>query len=94
MNKQFSDFFKLNSYDVVKGFVVAVLTSILSAVVGTLTNGEFPTLEQFKGIAIVGLSAGVAYLLKNWLTNSQGTLGTAEKQAPVVPLNNNQTPSA
>jgi hypothetical protein len=36
-----------------------------------LNTGIFPTtLEQWKPILLAGLTACLAYLLKNWLTNS------------------------
>jgi hypothetical protein len=70
---------KLNSSDILKGCVVAALSSILNAVVMILGTGALPTLENLRTQAIVGLSAGMAYLVKNLLTNSKDQLLRGEK---------------
>jgi hypothetical protein len=69
-----AEFGKINGADVVKGFVVAALTSLLNSVVVVLSTGALPTLDSLRGMAIVGLSAGMAYLVKNLLTNSRDQL--------------------
>jgi hypothetical protein len=40
-----------------------------------------PTLAQLKGIGMVALTAGVSYLLKNFLTNSADEVMTKEPTA-------------
>jgi hypothetical protein len=42
--------------------------------VATLDSGALPTLAELKSAGIVGLTAGISYLLKNLLTNSQGVV--------------------
>lgn len=66
-----SDFLKINTRDLVKGAVVAVLAVVTSGLVTILESGALPTVQQLKGIGMVALTAGVSYLLKNFLTNSQ-----------------------
>jgi VIT1/CCC1 family predicted Fe2+/Mn2+ transporter len=69
-----SNFLNLNVDDLVKGFIVAFLSTALTGVVSTLDSGVLPTLAELKTAAIVGLTAGISYLLKNLLTNSQGVV--------------------
>jgi VIT1/CCC1 family predicted Fe2+/Mn2+ transporter len=69
-----SNFLNLNFDDLVKGFIVAFLSTALTGVVSTLDSGVLPTLAELKTAAIVGLTAGISYLLKNLLTNSQGVV--------------------
>jgi VIT1/CCC1 family predicted Fe2+/Mn2+ transporter len=69
-----SNFLNLNSQDLLKGFIVAFLSAALTGVVATLDSGVLPTLAELKSAAIVGLTAGLSYLLKNLLTNSQGVV--------------------
>lgn len=65
-----SELFKLNWKDALKGCVVAVLSAGLTAVVTVLQSGAFPTTADWKNIAMVAVTAGASYILKNFLTNS------------------------
>ena len=69
-----SNFLNLNVDDLVKGFIVAFLSAALTGIVTTLDLGVLPTLTELKSAGIVGLTAGLSYLLKNLLTNSQGVV--------------------
>jgi hypothetical protein len=69
-----SSFLKLDTQDLVKGFVVAFLSASLTGLVAILDSGALPTLIELKQAGIVGLTAGLSYLLKNLLTNSQDEL--------------------
>lgn len=69
-----SNFLKLDTQDLVKGFVVAFLSAALTGLVATLDSGALPTIAELKQSGIVGLTAGLSYLLKNLLTNSQDEL--------------------
>ena len=69
-----SSFLKLDTQDLVKGFVVAFLSAGLTGLITTLDSGALPTLTELKQAGIVGLTAGLSYLLKNLLTNSQDEL--------------------
>lgn len=71
-------FLRINMDDVIRGFVVAVLSSILSSAVVILQAGNLPTLAQMKTIALIGISSGVSYLVKNLLTNSNDQLFKTE----------------
>ena len=69
-----SSFLNLNTQDLVKGFIVAFLSAALTGLVATLDSGALPSLVELKQAGIVGLTAGLSYLLKNLLTNSQDEL--------------------
>jgi VIT1/CCC1 family predicted Fe2+/Mn2+ transporter len=69
-----SNFLNLNVDDLVKGFIVAFLSTALTGLISTLDSGALPTLTELKSAGIVGLTAGLSYLLKNLLTNSQGVV--------------------
>lgn len=69
-----SSLLKINIRDLVKGFFVAVLTVIVSGLSTSLNTGHLPTETELKSLALIGLSAGGAYLLKNLFTNSNDQL--------------------
>lgn len=66
--------FSLNLNDLVKGFVVAFLTVVVSGVYSGLESGTLPTLNELKTLTLLGLASGASYLLKNFLTNSDDKL--------------------
>ena len=65
-----ANFLQINLDDLLRGLVVAVVSAILTAILPVIQNG-IPTVAQLQSIGIVGLTAGVAYLSKNLLTNSK-----------------------
>lgn len=73
-----SNLFTLSLKDVVKGFVVAFLTAFISGLSVSLESSALPTIPELQKFALIGLSAGIAYLLKNFLTNSEDKLITKE----------------
>lgn len=74
-----SKFLSLDTKDAINGFIVAFLSAALTAVLATLDSGTLPTLAELKSAGIIGLTAGLSYLIKNVLTNSNGELVKAEK---------------
>jgi hypothetical protein len=68
-----SDFLKLNVKDFIKGLIVSVISAVLTIISTTVQAGNFTF--DWKQIGIVALTAGVAYITKNFLTNSDGKLG-------------------
>jgi len=67
-----SKFFLLNWRDFLKGFIVAVITVLLTGLYQAIEAGQFPTSwTQWKAILIASLGAGIAYIIKNLLSNSQ-----------------------
>ena len=79
-----SIFGTINWSDVLKGFLLAILTVVITGIYTTLQLGQLPTLSQLGSLAIAGLSAGIAYLLKQVFTNSAGQLGTTESNVTTV----------
>lgn len=73
-----SSFGTLNLRDALNGFVVAFLAAALTALVDTLNKGQLPAVGDLKAIAIIGLTAGLSYIVKNLFSNSQGELLTKE----------------
>jgi hypothetical protein len=71
-----SAFGKLNKNDIVKGVIVAILTALVASLYNGLeTGGLSLTWLYFKPIVLSSLGAGLGYLLKNVLTNSNGQIG-------------------
>ena len=58
-----SEFLKLDQRDWLKGLVMVVLSSILTIALEVLQKGSLDF--DWNKIAVVGLTAGVAYILKN-----------------------------
>lgn len=80
-----TQFFTLGLRDIAKGFLVAMLTAIITGLGTVLQNGTIPTETELKNLVLIGLSAGIAYLGKNLLTNSNDQFLKKE------PKNNNPT---
>lgn len=57
--------FRLQGRDVARGALIAALTSVLTLVLDTVQAGSLTF--DWKLIGTTGLTAGVSYLLKNWL---------------------------
>jgi len=67
-----SNFLNLNWKDLAKGFIVAVIGALLTTVVALLEAGTIQwTWAFWQPVVYTSVGAGVAYLLKNWLTNSK-----------------------
>ena len=64
--------------DWVKSIIMAFLGTFITGLIKYLEMGTFPQGDQWKAIIITGLSTGLAYLLKNFLTNSQDKFITPE----------------
>lgn len=71
-----SSLFTLNSKDWIKGLVVAVLTAVITVVYSTIQTGTL--VLDWKAISIAGISAALAYITKNLLTNSSDQFLTKE----------------
>ena len=69
-----SGLFTLQSMDFIKGAVIAALTVMLGGILQILQNNALPTVEQLKVLGITGLTAAIAYIIKNFFSNNQGTM--------------------
>jgi hypothetical protein len=74
-----SKFFNLNLADFGKALIVTVLGAIFARLIPVVDAETLPTLAQWSNAAIVGLAAGLSYLMKNLLTNSSSEVFTKEK---------------
>jgi hypothetical protein len=79
--KQLSKLFTLNVQDLLKGFLIAALTVVLTGVITTLKAGSLPDMAMIEHLITAGLGAGLAYILKNLFTNSQNQFATPEPPA-------------
>ena len=67
MENIYSDFLRLGKSDFVKGLLIAVLSAVLVAVQQGLSTGI-----DWTQMWHIALTAGIAYLIKNLLTTSDG----------------------
>lgn len=80
-----SIFGKLNSADFLKGLIITILSTVLTGAITALneylsTGTALPDAKGWQVIGLAGVSAGIAYLIKNLGTNSEGKLLTKEKK--------------
>ena len=57
----------------IHGAIVAIGGAISAAIVPALNSGAMPTVAQLKSAGIIGLGAGLIYLVKNYLIGSAST---------------------
>lgn len=66
-----SKFLSIGTIDAIKGLVVAIFSLVLTMLYTSIQAGSFPsTLAEWKPILLAGLGGGLAYIMKNFLTNS------------------------
>ena len=71
-----SNLMKLNLQDFLRGLVVTVITAVLVFLLKLLDeNGLALDLADLQAIGQIAITSGVAYLLKNLVTDKQGKLG-------------------
>ena len=76
-----SAFLKLNFIDLVKGFVLAIITTLIASVYQIMQAGTIQfTWAFWQPILYSAIAGGLAYLIKNLFTNSGDQLLTAEKK--------------
>jgi O-antigen ligase len=72
-----STFLNLNIEDLAKGLILTVLTSVVAIVYNTVSAGSLTF--DWQAIGLTALTSGLAYLMKNLLTNSKGEFLGKEK---------------
>lgn len=65
-----SSIFTLNTSDFLKGLIMAVLSSVITVIYQTIEAGSL--VFDWKAIGTMALTAGLAYIMKNLFTNSNG----------------------
>ena len=74
-----SAFLKLNLKDLIKGFITAIFMALITAAYQALEAGTISfTWEFWQPIVYSSVGAGLAYIIKNWLTNSGDEILTSE----------------
>lgn len=67
-----STFLSLNSKDFIKGLFIAILTAVITMLYTSIEAGEL--MINWKSIGMTAISAALAYITKNLLTNSNGDI--------------------
>ena len=67
-----SSLFSLQTKDFVKGLFIAVLTSVITIVYTSVSAGQLEF--DWKTIATTALTSALAYVMKNFVTNSNDEL--------------------
>jgi len=82
-----SPFLSINLLDIGKGVLIACFAGFLSVIYPVLQTGALPTVQNLSTGLTVALSAGLAYIAKNFFTNSQNKLlkGEVNLDAPKAP---------
>ncbi len=73
-----SSFFSLSWSDLGKGLIMVVLGAVFGVVQGSIEAGVFTF--NFTDIWHAALAAGIPYLAKNLVTNSDGSFASTEKK--------------
>jgi hypothetical protein len=73
-----SKLLRLNLQDLGHGLLMAVGVVFIAPLLPILQTGAFPDTATIKSSLAAGLAAGLVYLGKNLLTNSDGELGKPE----------------
>lgn len=78
--------FSLKWKDAVKGFIVAVITTIITMVFQAIQNNQLPQAwNDWKVILIAGIGSGLGYIIKNFLTSSDDKFLRGDPQLPIIP---------
>jgi hypothetical protein len=66
--------FNVSWRDILHGFITAFLTASTVGILDLMSTGVVPDIEHFKKHAVIGLYGGFAYLIKKFITNSEGKI--------------------
>ena len=73
-------FLKIGIKDAIKGVVVSIFSTIVASLVTSINSGALPSnMHDVKPILLSGAAAGLGYLGKNILENSDGEFLKKEK---------------
>lgn len=81
-NMKQSKFLNINLHDLAKGAILAALTVLINSLLQFLDAGHLPDLEQLKKSLLAALITGLAYLLKNMLTDENARFLPLKTQSP------------
>lgn len=74
--------FTLDWKDIFKGLIVAVITPVLTVIMSSLNAGQLTF--DWKAIGITALTAGMAYIIKNFFTASTILVDAPQSQVQAV----------
>lgn len=75
-----SKLFTLDYRDMLNGLLIAFLAALIDGIIRILESGAVFDWIHIKTVLIAGISAALAYLLKNLATNSRNQLFTKEPE--------------
>lgn len=78
-----SSLFSLSPLDILYTIFQTVGSGLIVAVVATLQTHGFPSLAELGTISWAAVQSGLIYLVKNFMTNSQGAMAI---EPPATPL--------
>lgn len=76
-----SKFLRLNRRDFIRGLIVTVICTLITGIYQVIASGFEFNWITFKPVLIAAIGAGISYLTKNLLTNSEGKFMTYEQSA-------------
>lgn len=82
--KKFPGLFKIGSRDLIKGAIMAVLAAVSTGAIEILTGMSavppvYPNMQTVSHLLVAGLTTGLIYIMKNFLTNSDDKFLKAEE---------------
>lgn len=76
------NFLSVGVKDCIKGAIMALITTLATTLYNCINTGSVPSDWVFwKTQLMIGVGAGISYIIKNWLTNSNGQFAKAEPKA-------------
>ena len=75
-----SKFLRLNPRDFIKGLIITVICTLITGLYQVIASGFIINWVTLKPVVIAAAGAGISYLTKNLLTNSNGDFMTFEQQ--------------
>lgn len=75
-----SKFLKLSAKDFIKGLIVAMITTLITGIYQVIQSGGSFDWVTLKPVVIAAIGAGLAYIVKNLFSNSQGQFLKLEKK--------------
>lgn len=78
-----SNFLSLNISDGLKGLFVAFITALITGIYQVFQNGSAFNWPTLKPVLFTAIAAGLSYIIKNWLSNSQGQVMQTENSPKV-----------
>lgn len=83
--KTTTNLFSISTRDLLKGFITAMLTVLIGMLYVTIDAGHFPLdWNEWRAILLPSFAAGLAYLMKNFLTNSKDQFMKKEVMAVLL----------